>query len=177
MFLYKKQKICFFSFSLTGYDGHFILKTIGEMDGILSLDALPDNTEKMRMIKFNNFIMLDSCSFMQASLFELVQDLKKGSKVGGSKRGHKFEILEQIDLHHGKPYLKEFLLKKGTYPYEYAKSLEILQETKQIPDIKHFYSSLTNSNITEEEHELAKTVFDEFKCQNMVDYTELYCAT
>lgn len=60
------------------------------------------------------------------------------------------------------------------FPYDFATSIERLKKTEQIPDKKLFYNQLTSSHISDEDYEHAKTVFSEFGCQNMLDYTMLY---
>lgn len=155
-----------------------VMKTIGEMEGICRLEALPANGQKYRTIRVNNFVFLDSLAFMQAPLAELMEDLKNGSQVGGSRRGHLFPILDQLGLYdRNQPWLKQLLTRKGVYPYEHITSFEMLQQTKEIPTIDHFYSSLTNSNISPEDHSHACEVYKAFKCSDLLAFTELYCMT
>jgi len=48
-------------------------------------------------------------------------------------------------------------------------------ETKKIPKRKHFHSSLSEETISEDDYEFACKVWKSFKCQNLLDYAELYC--
>ena len=50
-----------------------------------------------------------------------------------------------------------------------------MRETKKIPKKKYFFSSLTNSQISDEDYAHSKNVFSAFSCKDMIDYTELYC--
>jgi hypothetical protein len=50
-------------------------------------------------------------------------------------------------------------------------SVEKLRNTKTLPPIADFYSRLTNSTVTAEEYEHARTVYRVFGCENMLEYT------
>ena len=52
-------------------------------------------------------------------------------------------------------------------------SPEQLKET-QLPAKKYFFSKLTQSNISEEDYNHAKTVWETFKCKTIQDYHDLY---
>lgn len=146
------------------------------------LSALPSSScERMRTLRVNSYILLDSASFLAAPLSELVDDLARGGArhvgVGGQK-AHEFKILDQSGLYGLRQRSeKHLLLRKGSYPYEYATSLELLEETKGLPDIGHFYSSLTNSTISETDYEHAKNVYTTFGCTSLLSYTKVYCET
>ena len=55
-------------------------------------------------------------------------------------------------------------------------SFEKFDET-QLPEKEKFYSSLTREDITDEEYERAKQVWETFGCRNLGDYHNLYVAT
>lgn len=167
----ERKHIPLFCHNLTGYDGHFLMQHLGEVEGIKKLGALPYNTEKFRTIEINSFHLKDSLSFLNAPLGELMSNLVKN-------KNHTFPILDQLGLYEANETVKkEMLLRKGIYPYEYVTSIKKLRKTHKIPAKKHFYSTLTNSNVSDEDYKHAKKVFKTFKCKNMVEYTELYCAT
>ena len=50
------------------------------------------------------------------------------------------------------------LTRKGAYPYEYIDSWEKFEEN-QVPEMKEFYSTLTDSNISKEDYEFAKKLW------------------
>ena len=51
------------------------------------------------------------------------------------------------------------LTKKGVYPYEYIDSWDKFEEN-QLPEMKEFYSTLTDSNISKEDYEFAKKLWE-----------------
>lgn len=53
--------------------------------------------------------------------------------------------------------------------------MRILQDTKSLPPIEEFYSTLTNKSISQDDYRHAQTVYATSKCENMLEYTELYC--
>ena len=166
----ERKKIPLFCHNLTGYDGHFLMQHLGGLEGLKTLTALPYNTEKFRTIEINSFQLKDSLSFLNASLNELMNDLLKNKQ-------HRFPVIDQLELYRpNETEKKKLLLRKGVYPYEYVTSIQKLQKTRRIPSKKHFFSSLTNSNISDDDYEHSKKVFAAFGCSNMVCYTELYCA-
>lgn len=158
----ERKKIPMFCHNLSGYDGHFLMQNLGKIDGVKNLSALPYNTEKFRCIEMNSFHFLDSLSFLNASLDELMKNLRKNKQ-------HPFSIIDQLEFYTpGETEKKDLLLRKGVFPYEYATSIKKLKKTLQIPKKKYFFSSLTNSNVSEEDYAHSKKVFREFGCTDMV---------
>ena len=170
----QRQEINFiplFCHNLSGYDSHFLVQKFGLLKEVVNIRALPYNTERFRTITMNSFVFLDSLSFLNAGLGELSTDLVKNEQ-------HKFPILNQMQLYQSKEKKKMMLLlRKGIYPYEHVTSIQQLKTMKKLPKKEAFFSTLTRSHVTEEEYQHAQTVFREFQCKNMVDYTELYCAS
>jgi hypothetical protein len=70
----------------------------------------------------------------------------------------------------------EILLRKGIYPYEFMDSFEKFNETS-LPSKDNFYSTLTNSQVSENEYAYAQNVWSNFKINNMKEYTLLYLKT
>lgn len=70
----------------------------------------------------------------------------------------------------------QLLIKKGVYPYEYMDSFERFQETS-LPAKEHFYSHLTETNITDEQYSHAQTVWESFEMETMQDYHNMYLVT
>jgi hypothetical protein len=161
-----------FAHNFTSYDSHFLMQHLKKDPRIHKITALPLNTEKFRTIQMNSFHFIDSLSFLNASLAELVSDLVTEKK----EKREPFSILDQMDLYDNNSQ-QELLLRKGVFPYEYVTSFNTLLQTKNIPPKNQFYSKLTNCDISEQDHKHAQTVFDIFDCDNMKDYCELYCAT
>ena len=64
------------------------------------------------------------------------------------------------------------MVRKGIYPYEYMDSLEKMNE-EQLPPKGAFFSSLSNSNITDDDYAHAKEVWNTFNVCSMRDYHEV----
>ena len=65
------------------------------------------------------------------------------------------------------------LLRKGVYPYEYMNTLERFDEIL-LPHKEDFYNSLNIENITDADYKHPKSVFKEFKMNNLGNYHTLY---
>ncbi|XP_043276076.1 uncharacterized protein [Venturia canescens] len=61
------------------------------------------------------------------------------------------------------------LTRKGVFPYEYIDSFDRLEETA-LPPRESFYSSLTNSTVSENEYAHALTVWERFSTQTLGEY-------
>lgn len=65
----------------------------------------------------------------------------------------------------------------GVFPYDYADSIERLEQTFTLPKKKDFYNRLTDSEISQQDYDHAKEVFSEFGCKNLLDYMMIYMET
>ena len=154
------------------YDFNFI---VSQLDGrFRKIDVMAKNTEQFRCVALNCYKLLDSIEHLPASLDELVRDLKKDSRVTYNYL-FQWSVLSSLSEEE-KQKRKEYVTRKGVYPYEYVTDCQKLFATKSIPEIGDFYSSLNEKGISHEDHDFAKTVFEAFGCSNMLDYTELYCS-
>lgn len=126
------------------------------------------------LIYLNNILsnLLDSLAHLNTSLAVLSSNLMQSS--------HSYTLLKKSSLcrdSNGRFNQKKFdvLLKKAAFPHELTTSLDELYKYKNIPDKKHFYSSLTQRiECTDQEHERAKYIFDLFKMKSMVCYLKVY---
>jgi len=50
-----------------------------------------------------------------------------------------------------------------------------MKNTVQLPKKSSFYSSLSEDEISNEAYKFAQKVWKKFQCQNLLDYTEIYC--
>ena len=153
-----------FSHNFIGYDSHFLIATLPlHMKRIRSLSAIPLNTEKFKQISINNLVLKDSMAFMDGSLEKLVETLMKSN--------HQFNLLKQVISTERK---RNLLLRKGVYPYEFITSIKKLLKQTDLPPRKEFYSHLTGQTVSQKDYEHARTVWKEFDCRDMTDYTRLY---
>ncbi len=68
------------------------------------------------------------------------------------------------------------LKRKGVFPYEFMTGFDRLQYPR-LPDRSEFYSKLSNPDISDEDYEHARKVWDVFGCKTMRDYHDLYMRT
>ena len=106
-----------------------------------------------------NLIFIDSFQFMNQSLSDLANNLPK-YVFYHTKNEFGFNNLELI-------------IKKGVYPYDYIDDFNKFKE-EGLPSIENVYSKLTGEDISNEDYNHAKNVWEEFKCKRMGDYHDLY---
>jgi hypothetical protein len=160
------KKIPLFCHNFSGYDSHIVVKAMKSDARVRCLKALPRNTEKFRTIQLNNYHLLDSMSFLDGSLADVVEDLVRSN--------HPFSLLDKTDLCKTSEQ-KRLLLQKGVYPYEFATSVEQLRAARQLPPREAFFSKVANAGVGDDDYVHATSVFTLFGCRNMLDYCELYC--
>ena len=161
--------------NLQGYDAHLFIKQLARLPG--DLNCIPSTEEKYisfsKSIKVDEYRsnksglmvpinfeirFLDSFKFLQTSLANLVSNLQPD------------------DFHNTKQVFKEnveLLTRKGVYPYDYVSSFEKLSET-QLPPKEEFYSKLNDEDITDDDYQHAKNVWNTFECKSIRDYHNLY---
>lgn len=157
------------------YDSHFLIEQIAtRYDGKVSI--IPVNSEKY--ISFSKkisifgekkksieFRFIDSFRFLNYSLADLVANLPSDG----------FNILNS-EFQQYTQNKRDMLKRKGVYPYDFMSNIDKMK-IEHLPKKQHFFSKLTNSNISDEEYAFAKRVWKEFGIKNMQNYTELYLKT
>ena len=146
--------------NLKGYDSHFIMQEIGKFN--LNINVIPTNSEKyMSFMWGKNLVFIDSFQFMASSLQKLA------SYLPSSKYIH---LEEEFNSNNSSIQL---LKQKGVYCYEYMDSFEKFYEP-QLPAQEKFYSSLNNTQISDEDYKRALEIYSQFNCKNIGEYSDLY---
>ena len=151
--------------NLAGFDSHLIVKAL-KIDK-KRFSVLPRNAERIVTMSIGNWKFIDSSSFLPESLESLVKNLKEKDP----------DLFIQTKKLAGDSITKfNFLTEKGIFPYEYLNTEERLKE-RQLPEKEHFYSSLKESRISDEDYVRATNVWKEFGCKTLGDYMKLYCTS
>ena len=186
--LKRTRTIPVFFHNLTRYDCHLFVKRLADSPG--DVNCIPRNEEKYVTLNKNVLVdmivtddekevnvyshlkFVDTMNFMRTSLKKLVGNMDKPSFKHTGKYFHG----EELDL----------MLRKGVYPYEYMTGVQRLNE-QSLPPKEEFASLLgaglvsdletiiAPSHISDEDYRHAQKVFEAFCCENLADYTELYC--
>lgn len=85
------------------------------------------------------------------------------------------EHFNPINIKAFKDLLLKLLKRKGVYPYEYVDSFDQLEELS-LPPKEKFYSTLTDTHISDEEYEHALNVWNKL-CVTFGDYHDIYLKT
>ena len=164
--------------NLSGYDSHLFIKNLGFTAG--NIDCIPNNEGKYisftKNIETGSYMnkkgetkpifykirFIDSFKFMATSLDSLVNNLPE-------------EAFNNLERYYTNDKLS-LVKRKGVYPSEYMDSLERFKENK-LPPKESFYSRLTGEDISNEDYEHAKNVWDVFEMKYLKDYHDLYNET
>lgn len=160
-------KITCFAHNFSGYDSHLIIRALNQFnDRIEKPAAIPLNTQKFKMLRFNRIQMLDSAAFLGDSLDRLV-----GTLVASN---HSFPILS---TRWAKKSERELVLRKGVFPYGFCESIELLKNTCHLPPKEAFFNAIGDLEISSADYSHASLVWDHFECADMIDYAKLYVTT
>ena len=144
--------------NLRGYDAHHLMQEIAAVDA--NLTCIPNNMEKYISFSLGNLRFIDSFQFLCSSLNSLVS----------SNKLEDFEIMKHFEPDGER---RALVLSKGVYPYEYMDSFERFNETS-LPSKEGFHSTHTDSDISDEDYEHAKKVWEAYGCKNLGHYHDLY---
>ena len=166
-----------FIHNLSNYDSHLFIKELGKYPG--KLNIIPENSEKCISLsqKFTvdqywnkrrekecdisrELRFLDSFRFLPSSLNTLASNLMKDNMKNLKKYFHDEDKFKAV-------------CKKGIYPYDWFDNDRKFNAEK-LPSKEEFYSRLNNENVSDENYEHAKKVWNLFKCKNFRDYHEIY---
>ena len=171
----RQTKIKVFMHNFKGFDSMFVLQGLSDPEIIKDMRGrkkgirgLPDNTEHFKSLDIYDYTFLDSFAFLGISLEKLVQELGQD---------YEFPLMKQMKYKERKMWSidMKLLTRKSIYPYEFAKSFEQLESFTHFPDKSEFFSVLTQDSVSEEDYLHGSHMYEQFECQNMLEYTEIYC--
>ena len=168
--------------NIANYDLHHVCLALREIEPSTTIRFIPSTDEKYISMTFGVLIktatgrdgkvrkiyeylrFIDSFKFLTTSIKKLVANLPASAfAIFDSK----FDSDQSVDA-------LSSITEKGIYPYSYMTDRSKFAET-ELPPLKKWKNSLDNGlQITEEELQKAKTVFETFQCRNLEDYHNLY---
>ena len=150
-----------FAHNSQNFDQSFLIRALQNLDNKIPFSCLPRNSNKFISLQIGSFIFKDSYLFLNKSLDYLTGTINDDDRIS-------------LKQEFGKNY--QLLTKKGIYPYDYFDNTKKYNEQK-LPDKKEFFNKINNKNISDEDYNHAKNVFEKFKCENLLDYSILYLKT
>ena len=176
----EKPFLSIFMHNFSGYDSHLILPYLTKklLPEVESVNVIPRSGEKFMSIKINRQItFLDSMNFLSGSLDSLNECIHQSCKYEIVKQSYltcEKDKNNQSKLKFDSSKRMRYLLTKGSFPYEWAKSADDYSLPYLVPK-SAFYNSITRSNISDEKYQLAEEMWKVFGMKNMRDYMETYC--
>ena len=151
-----------------GYDSHFIIHELSNFTQIKKVSLVPKTEEKYLTYEFMGLKFIDSFAFLDKSLDQLVKNLRNDEQYDDQY----FVSLRKHFSHLSSQQLK-LLLRKGVYPYEYMNSHDKFNEIC-LPMQDQFFSSLTQSHVSNEDYTHAINVWKTFQVKDMGEYHDIY---
>ena len=154
-----------------GYDSKYIVQALSSYLAE-RIEIIAENSEKFKSITLDGKVrFFDSLQHLPSSLDALVKNVLTGSGSLDEKKARLVHLTNHYkDLDDEKFVL---LLRKGVFPYAFMDSLGKLRMTT-LPTYEDFYDTLKNENISIEDYNHAKSVWDTFEITSMRNYTKLY---
>ena len=173
----KRRRVVFqipvFIHNFCGYDGHLIVHAFNKFPD-REIKVIGQSMERYLQVAWGkNLVFRDSLQHQSSSLEKLTESLLK---VGEHKFKHLEHMANQRYGRDGAAVNLKLLTRKGVFPYEYLKHMDVLDET-QLPPREAFASRLSGSEISEADYAHAQNVWKTFRCRTMRDYLELYLFT
>ncbi|XP_050439984.1 uncharacterized protein LOC126845367 [Adelges cooleyi] len=107
---------------------------------------------------------IDTFRFMSEPLSTLANNLAEDKSR--FKETLRFFSIDKLDL----------VCRKGCFPYEYVNNWDKLEQT-YLPSKKHFYNSLNDEEISNQDYNHAKTVWNTFRIKTLGEYSDHYLLT
>ncbi len=145
--------------NLKGYDSHFIIKGYSGNEEEEKVSCIPNNMERYMSVTIGQLRFIDSLQFTNASLDKLASALGKDEFI--HTRRHTPN--DKVDL----------MIRKGTFCYDFWDDPEKGKVT-QLPPREQFYSRLTEEDISEQDYDHARHVWNAFQCNNLAEYHDIY---
>ena len=175
-YCFKHFKIPIFFHNLKNYDAHLKVSHFDKLNTEKDeVNVIAQNSEKFISFELKQMVFKDSFSFSSSSLDKLVKLTKQ---EGDNKRENWHEHFANSKLNN---YVKDeydldLLTDKGIYPYDYMDDFQHFNET-ELPSKEHFYSNLSEQDITDEDYERARHIWKHFNIKNLGEYHDLYLKT
>ena len=175
-YCFKKYHIPVFFHNLKNYDAHLIISNLEKLNTKKeSISVIAQNSEKFITFSLNRLEFKDSFSFLSSSLEKLVKLTKyEDNKLRDNWQEHfKYSFKGKYIKNEKDLFL---LTEKGVYPYDYCNDFNKFNDT-ELPEKKHFYSRLSEEDISDADYERAKLIWKHFNIKNLGEYHDLYLET
>ena len=158
----RKQAVCIFH-NGSGYDLPMLMKGMtSDKENISKIRILPKGPFSFYNVKYKNASFIDSCSFIDGSLNDLVELICENVNDPMDLRSEIPITVDRISKTYGEeliPYLRT----KQLYPYRLATCVKDLESIKEWPDKIHFYNDIKETEISDEDYSNGKEVWDILK--------------
>lgn len=147
------------------FDMHFLIQKLHTLShgNINMIAKTAENIMSMELFA-KKIQILDSFNHLSSSLAAQVELIRQSDK----KLKHTKKLINSD------PTALEMVSRKGVFPYSYVTGIEILKSTKTLPTKQHFYDSLKETHVSDEDYKHAQKVWNHFSCKSLLDYMKVY---
>jgi len=148
------------------FDIHFLIQNVHMLHQKKHTRLIGKSGENIMAMELfeGRMIVLDSFNHLSSSLASLINIMK----ASGKKFPHTTNSIQNDERG------LELLSRKGVFPYEYVTSEDILVNTMTIPNEECFHDNLSENDVSPEDYQHAKVVWNYFKCRNLMEYMTIY---
>ena len=174
----KRNSVTVLFHNWSGYDSALLMPGfVSDREKIRKIRCTPKGATGYHMVQYKNIKIIDSCSFLQGSLASLVSLLCK--KIDSTSPDKTIEKILPITVQAIKDSkfnndVIPLLTQKLIYPHGLVKKLEDFETIVSFPSKESFYDELSETEISDDDYQLAKNVYDKSGCKNLRWLHDLY---
>ena len=177
----KRRIVNIYFHNFSGYDAPLLISGLlqSKYDSLQDFIILPKGASGYHFVQYKNIRLLDSLSFMPASLSRLVSLLIQKIDTSLHDKTLAFEKILPITVNAIK--VSRFnndviphLTGKLSYPYSLPKKISDFDDINYFPSQDQFRDELNETDISASDYARAKLIFEKAGCHNLRDLCDLY---
>ena len=152
------------------------MQHIGKFDD--KITCIPNDMEKYISFSLGKLVFLDSLQFLNSSLDNLVNNLRKSGLQNFKHTASEIADAEIFTPKNTKQEVDDdtkinLITRKGIYPYDYMDSFDKFKD-KNLPPKDAFYSQLNDEHIWDADYQHAQPIWKTVRLKSMGKYHDLY---
>ena len=156
------------------YDNSILLNGMSKFKPIINCIGITSEKFKSIEFKFKEYEMNDDGEAHEIKSNYSLRVIDSYNLVMGSLNNLSSNLNNECKYETKKEFKDNFEIinKKMNFPYEWINEDNL--DNKELPGIKHFYSSLKLETISEKDYNQTKEIYDKLKFKNIKEYLDTY---
>ena len=169
------------------YDGPLLLEGMlqSKSDDLANFSILPKGATGYHFVQYKNIRFVDTLSFLQGSLSKLVEKESKKIDTSFTTLSEKTEAMSKVfpntvkavQSSRFKDDVIPLLTRKLVYPYSLPKHIDDFESINYFPDRSAFRDELHECDISIEDYNDGKLIYNVSGCKSLRDLHDLYLLT